>query len=431
MNKEKNTKRKYQTIKISLFFIVLFIIGIIGLILPIRPTQSQIEKRELEKFPTFTIGTFWDGTYFSQISTWYADSFPFRESLLSLNSSFEQMYGFQSEQIISSNNSTEETDSEKEENYVDAAIDEMPETSGDVYISGDTGFSICYFDESGGDEYVEMIDKAQKKLDGIADIYTMLVPTSIGINLSDSIQQELHSSDQKEATEYIYAGIEKTNDKVNIVDIYDTLKKHNSEYLYFRTDHHWTALGAYYAYEEFCSVKGITPTALEDYETMEFSDFLGSLYSSSNQASSLKNNPDTIIAYIPTSTNDMVYIDASGDEYQWKVIYDVSSYNSSTKYSTFIAGDQPFSYIVNPNKDDGSACVVIKESYGNAFVPFIVDDYEYVYIVDYRYFYKYDKYNNSIYDLVVDKDINDVIFINNAEAMCVSSKIDVMSEMFD
>ncbi|MCD7839002.1 MAG: hypothetical protein LUG46_00080 [Erysipelotrichaceae bacterium] len=436
-NKGKNTKRKYQTIKISLFFIVLFITGIIGLMLPIRPTQSQIEKRELEKFPTFTIGTFWDGSYFSQISTWYADSFPFRENLLSLNSSFEQLYGLQSEQLISSNNSSDETDSEEiddseeDEDYVDAAIDEMPETSGDVYISGDTGFSICYFDESGGDEYVEMIDKAQKKLDGIADIYTMLVPTSIGINLSDSIQQELNSANQKEATEYIYTGIENTNDKVNIIDIYDTLKRHNSEYLYFRTDHHWTALGAYYAYEEFCEVKGITPTPLEDYETIEFSDFLGSLYSSSNQASSLKNNPDTITAYIPTSTNDMVYVDTAGNEQQWKIIYDVSSYNSSTKYSTFVAGDQSFAYIVNPSKEDGSSCVVIKESYGNAFTPFLVDNYEYVYIVDYRYFYKYDKYNNSIYDLVVDKNIQDVIFINNAEAMCVSNKINAMSEMFD
>ncbi|MCD8027395.1 MAG: hypothetical protein LUF02_01745, partial [Erysipelotrichaceae bacterium] len=435
-------KDKYLLIKISVFLIVLFTIGIIGLILPIRPTESQIEKRELEKFPTFTIGTFWDGSYFSQISTWYADSFPFRENLLSLNSSFEELYGFQDEQIISSNSSSDETDSdvtdndevnntEEDENYVDAAIDEMPETSGDIYILGDTGFSICYFDKSGGDEYVEMIDKAQKKLDGIADIYTMLVPTSIGINLSDSVQQELNSSDQKESMEYIYTGIENTNDKVKIIDIYDTLKKHNSEYIYFRTDHHWTALGAYYAYEEFCSVKGITPTALEDYETMEFSDFLGSLYSSSNQATSLKNNPDTITAYIPTSTNDMVYVDASGNEHQWKVIYDVSSYSSSAKYSTFVAGDQPFSYIVNPKKNDGSACVVIKESYGNALIPFFVDHYEYVYIVDYRYFYKYDKYDNSIYDLVVDKNITDVIFINNAEAMCVSNKINAMSEMFD
>lgn len=171
----------------------------------------------------------WDGTYFSQISTWYADSFPFRENLLSLNSSIEQLYGLQSEQIITSNNNSSEDDEnieeETDEDYVDAAITVMPETSGDIYISGDTGFSICYFSETGGDEYVEMIDKAQKKLDGIADVYTILVPTSIGINLSDDIQEQLHSSNQKDAINYISTGVENTNDKVKIVDTYDTLKK--------------------------------------------------------------------------------------------------------------------------------------------------------------------------------------------------------------
>ncbi|MCD7950334.1 MAG: hypothetical protein LUG12_08770 [Erysipelotrichaceae bacterium] len=435
MNNKKKRFNKYLTIKITVFFIALFIIGFIGLLLPIRPTESQIEKRELEKFPQFSIGSVWDGTYFSQISTWYADSFPFRENLLSLNSSIEQLYGLQSEQIITSNNNSSEDDEnieeETDEDYVDAAITVMPETSGDIYISGDTGFSICYFSETGGDEYVEMIDKAQKKLDGIADVYTILVPTSIGINLSDDIQEQLHSSNQKDAINYISTGVENTNDKVKIVDTYDTLKKHNSEYLYFRTDHHWTALGAYYAYEEFCNVKGITPTPLEAYETIEFSDFLGSFYSSSNQSTALKNNPDTIIAYIPIATNNMVYLVDSDTEHQWNIIYNVTDWSTTAKYSTFIGGDQPFSYIINPDMNDGSSCLVIKESYGNAFVPFLVDSYEYVYVVDYRYFYKYPKYNNSVYDLVVDKNIEDVIFINNAEAMCVTDKINDMSEMFD
>lgn len=127
----------------------------------------------------------------------------------------------------------------------------------------------------------------------------------------------------------------------------------------------------------------------------------------------------------------MVYLVDSDTEHQWNIIYNVTDWSTTAKYSTFIGGDQPFSYIINPDMNDGSSCLVIKESYGNAFVPFLVDSYEYVYVVDYRYFYKYPKYNNSVYDLVVDKNIEDVIFINNAEAMCVTDKINDMSEMFD
>ena len=67
-------------------------------------------------------------------------------------------------------------------------------------------------------------------------------------------------------------------DETKKVNIYDTLMSHNDEYLYFRTDHHWTALGAYYAYEEFAKAKGVKPLPLSKYEKVDFPDFLGSFY---------------------------------------------------------------------------------------------------------------------------------------------------------
>ncbi|MCD8148386.1 MAG: hypothetical protein LUE92_02250 [Clostridiales bacterium] len=87
--------------------------------------------------------------------------------------------------------------------------------------------------------------------------------------------------------------------------------------------------------------------------------------------------------------------------------------------------------IDNPDLNDGSACLVIKESFGNAFIPFLVDHYDKVYVVDYRYFYKYSEYNNSIYQLVSENHVSDVIFVNNVEAMDSESKVSMMSEMFN
>ncbi|MCD8217459.1 MAG: hypothetical protein LUD01_05345 [Clostridiales bacterium] len=476
--------------RIFVFLIILFVFALTGLLIPLRPSESVLENRTLEKFPPFTVESFLDGSYFSQISTWYADTFPFREALLSANASLEGLYGFQGEQYVASTgqsgdeipdsfdagiqeknpaeiadteegntaekvgadrsntegtaeadgNNTEETagadgsnmeESAEAEEYEDGTIYDEPEVTGDVYISGDTAFSVYYFNTEGANDYVAMIDKAQKKLDGLADVYTILVPTSVGVTLSEDMQEKLNSADQSAAINYVYEGIQTTNSKVKTVEIFDTLKKHNAEYIYFRTDHHWTALGAYYAYEEFCSVKGITATPIEEYETVEFPDFLGTFYAGSGQAASLKNNPDMILAYIPTSTNEMVFYDNEGEKYDWNIIYDVDGWDNSTKYSTFAAGDNPYEVIDNPERNDGSSCLVIKESFGNAFVPFLVDHYDKVYVVDYRYFYKYSGYNNSVYELVSEKKISDVILMNNVEAMDSVSKVSMLSEMFD
>ena len=448
-------KKKYLITKKRVFLITLFVIGFIGLLIPLRPKKSVLEKRELEKFPKFTLSSFWDGSYFSAISTWYADTFPFREQLLSANSSFKNLYGVQGEQIVmnteqtadeiptgslvlpetseaESQESEAETEVEtEEETYEDGAIHDVPEMSGNVYVTGDTAFSVFYFDLNGSNAYIQMMNKAQKRLDGIADVYDILVPTSLGICLDEDAQKEIGASLQNDAMDYVVSSINSINNKVKTVNTFDTLKKHNSEYIYFRTDHHWTALGAYYAYQDFCKVKGIEAESINSFETMEFPGFVGSFYASSNQVASLKENPDTVTAYIPKDTNDMFFYDSSLQKINWKIINDVSEYSENSKYATFIAGDEIYAQIDNTVLDDESSCVVIKESFGDAFIPFLVDHYQHIYIVDYRYFYKYPEYNNSIYELVKDKNVQDVIFINNASAMTTEKSAALMSELFD
>ena len=227
-------------------------------------------------------------------------------------------------------------------------------------------------------------------------------------------------SDQQEAIQYIY---ENMDEKVKTVDAFSILKKHSDEYLYYRTDHHWTPLGAYYTYVQLMRSMGKTPTSLAEYQTMTFDNFIGTLYSASNQAPALAEHPDTITAYIPMATNDMTFTDTNGDTMDYKIIYDVSEWNNSSKYNCFIGGDQPYSVIDNPLLSDGSSCVVIKESFGNCFVPFLVDHYDKVYVVDYRY------YPEGLTALIQDKNIDDVIFINNIAAATTSSLVNNIAEI--
>ena len=92
----------------------------------------------------------------------------------------------------------------------------------------------------------------------------------------------------------------------------------------------------------------------------------------------------------------------------------MTSAAQSSKYLTFIKGDRPLSIITNPALNDGSACVVIKESFGNAFVPFLVSHYQHLYIIDYRYFSKID--SRGLAQFCADTAAKDVLFINNISA---------------
>lgn len=278
---------------------------------------------------------------------------------------------------------------------------------------GDTAYEHYYFAVSNADGYAEMLATAAQKLNGVATVYDLLVPLSSAVTLPEGV--EIEGSDQNQALDYLYNQIMTTaaakGTSVQWIEALSPLKAHSREYLYFRTDHHWTALGAYYAYQQFALLKGITPHALSDYEKREFPGFLGTFYADTGKSPQLAANPDTVYAYVPVSDTSLYFIDQSGVNTPWQVITDVSDWAASSKYNTFIGGDNPYTEITNHDLHDGSACVVVKESFGNAFVPFLVDHYEKVYVIDYRYYEE-----KSLDQVVRDTGATDVIFVNAINA---------------
>lgn len=272
-----------------------------------------------------------------------------------------------------------------------------------VVVVGDTAYELYTYREASAKAYAKAVNSLAESLEGKANVYDMVIPLSSEITFPDNLRDNINSTNQRDAMLSIMGMM---NDKVKSVDIYDALMKHRTEYIYFRTDHHWTALGAYYAYTALCEEMGIEPEALGDYKTKEFDGFVGSFYNDT-KAEELREKPDVITAYLPKSEAKMHVTPAKGDAYDWDVIYDVSSYGASLKYSTFIASDNPFTEITNQNLTDESACIVVKESFGNAFVPFLVDHYQHVYVVDYRY------WQGDLAALAKEKNAKDVILLNN------------------
>ena len=306
-------------------------------------------------------------------------------------------------------NPDDDTTEDDEPQYAVIEVKGDEERYDAVYRVGDTGYEMYTYVESTAKKYADNINAIADAVKGTATVYMLPAPLSSGITLPDALYGKDVFYDQKAAEDGIIGFM---NDAVVSVPLNKALMAHRGEYIYFRTDHHWTATGAYYAYAEFCKAAGKTANPLNGYETEEFTGFLGTFYRDSNENSQLGGNPDTVVAYYPLSGDATLdYTDKNGQVIRWPIIYDQSSAPASYKYGAFVGGDQPYTLIKNPALTDGSSCVVVKESFGNAFVPFLVDHYETVHVIDYRY------WDGSISDFVKTNGVDDVLFVNNLSAI--------------
>lgn len=466
MRKKKKAYMRSRTVCLFLFIVTMAFFCILGLLLPLRPKESALEQRELETFPEFSVEGALDGSYFADISAWYSDSFPMRDLWRSGSDILKSGYGIRTRQVISSGNTSDEiptlpaeTDrtentvseegtgtgevqseasfsaseassepsepSQTSESFASESSDAPAEITGQKlngeYIEGDTGYGQYFFNLQAANTYIGLVNRVADELAGKANVYTLLVPLSEAYYLTDAQRKAL---DPEWANEYealgYYVGSFSSN--VRNVAVYEALEPHKDEYIYFRTDHHWTALGAYYSYRAWAGVKGIVPHELEEYTVQEYPNFLGQYYTT-NLVAAMEANPDTIHAYVPITHNRMVFEDVDGTQLAWPIINDVSAYRNTQKYSCFAAGDNPFSYIENPNVTNGETCVLIKESYADAFIPFLTDHYQYIYWFDYRY------YKGNIMQFIREHDVTDVIFVNGLEPITSIESMDRLNSL--
>lgn len=431
-------------------FAGLFVVGVFAE----RPDYSESEKRSLAAVPDLSLVAAMNGKYFTDLNKWFADTFPYREILLDMESKIERFYGVGGEsyygnkidvvedtipesaeslapviEFQESSEKQETVDEYKElvETNADGTlkIDDKPketvevtgEQAGNIYVNNNKGYEIFYYNQGGSVKYASVINTVKAKFSD-REVYDILVPNSFGVELDQALQEELGSGNMSDAFNYIFSLIDPD---VHRLSVFDTMAEHKDEYIYFNTDHHWTALGAYYAYRDFCREKGLTPHELSEFEYVDYPDFYGTFYFATNRSEELKSNPDHVEAWKPIGTNDVLITDEEGELEAGHVINDMTEAVAGRKYNCFINGDNPFTEIHNEKVTDGSSCVVVKESYGNAFVPYLVDHYSDVYVVDYRY------YKDNLSTFIVDHDVQDIIFINNVQAITEKVSGEILS----
>lgn len=276
-----------------------------------------------------------------------------------------------------------------------------------IYQVDNSAFEGFGYSDGAASGYAQMLTRYAQELAGISNVYALAIPTAIGVVLPDDIIPQMkYFYDQGQAIDNIFGYL---GEEVIPVRIYENLMRHRNEYVYFKTDHHWTALGAYYAYESFCQTKGIEPYTLDQRKMSQFDGFKGSLY---QYLKDMNDYTDTVYAYHPVSNVSMTYTNGNGETRSWPVIRDVTLDASFNKYNTFAAGDNPYTEFHNADVTDGSVCIVVKESFGCAFMPFIVDHYSTVYEIDYRY------WEGSLTELAKTTGATDIIFANNTMRIC-------------
>lgn len=378
MGIKNNTYKKL----IGLFLIVfLGIMSVINIIIPDR-SFSDMENRRLEPKPKFTINKLFKGNYTSSYEKYISDQFPFRDLFIGIKSDCEKFLG-------------------KKENN-------------DVYLCED-GYLMEKISKPNKEDFNNKIDAINSFAisNPQIDKYFMLVPNSVKI-MEEKLPKYAPVDNELDILEKVKNLIDNS---IEFVDVYGVLEAKKNEYIYYKTDHHWTTKGAYYAYRELGEYMNFKPYSEEDFEIKEVSDsFYGSLYSKGG----FRNlDPDSIQLYIDKGDNtyEVEYYDS--EEISDSVYY-MDNLNKKDKYTVFLNGNHPLLKI-KTNISNGKSLLILKDSYANCFIPFLTSYFKEIYVVDLRYF------NEDLSSFTQDKDIDDVLLLYNIKSFCEDDSIEKIS----
>jgi hypothetical protein len=435
------------------FIAVLAALGILSIALP-KPTISQIENRPLERPPAATARALFAGTLTNDFARYYSDTFPWREWMIAAASDFKSRLGLRgiaqdpNVSIHYGINTAGGQDTKAEPGAVAAgatsgalegaavapaataeSIEEPTPDSrltgegkreGGVIVIGDTGLEFYGFAEKNNTRYANVINRFEEKYRGQIRTTALVAPTNIEFKLPEKYSDL--TDDQRAAITYIY---EKLNDNVVKIDVYDTLRAHANEYIYFRTDHHWTQLGAYYAYRDYCAALGLPHTGLLTYHRKKLDGFLGSFYNSVGGNAEMKANPDYVLAYEPVVPYEMTGYENSQMQNGFKLslIRGPEEIQISNKYLAFSGGDLPVIHI-STESGTGRRLIIFKESFANAFIPFLTENYDEIIVLDFRY------YEGNVDAMIAEYGINEALFLNYVSAAGSEIQTKKLNTMF-
>lgn len=390
-------------------FCAILLIGAVASLAMKKKDVSEMENRKLAQFPTYSDSTFWKGKYFKAIEAWYADNFPFRDGWISTSDKFRNSLGFTSSEIkiYDAQNDAEANEKQDTAKQTGPVVNDGPlpddgavgEVKKKVFVFKNRAFEMFGGGAAMGKTYADVINEYNRLLKPGIQVYNLIIPVALEFEITEKYAKL--QKPNRPAIENIYNSEDPEIKKVWAID---EIRKHRGEYIYFNTDHHWTSLGAYYAYRAFCETAGLTPVSLDTVASKTKNSFLGSLYRLTKDPG-LQSNPDSVRYYLFRDSVAFFIGSARIGTWNKSKMYGEGA-SGPNSYSVFLQGDQPIVKMETLHKN-GRKIVVVKESYGNAFAPFLINNYEKVIVVDQRY------YTGDFIAMLKAEGINELLFINN------------------
>lgn len=247
---------------------------------------------------------------------------------------------------------------------------------------------------------IDSINKFKNNYKG--NVSLLLVPSSYEIYKENLIGNPPVINESKEIQE-IYSKMK----NINTIDILNKLKANKDEYLYYKTDHHWTIDGAYIGYEEFMKSVNLKPIDIRN-TRIEVNGFLGIFYSKSKPVF----NKGDILSYIPIERLKM-----SIGEDKYDSIYNISYLDKRDKYSIYLNGNSPYVKIENKKNRNGKKILVIKDSFANSFIPYLTSNYEEIHVIDFRSF------NQSLKVFLESNKYDEILILYSFKNFCTESTL--------
>ena len=364
-----------------LFFLLPVIVLVSSIILP-DTGFSEKENRILASRPALKLDQIISGGYEKQFETYENDQFPLRDMWITLKATTDRLMGKVEENGVYLGKN----------GYLMEAFNAPSQTQYDATVNAMTSF-------------------AQKHPD--LKQYALIAPNSVNI-LKSNLPAFAPADDQNPWIDKLKDSL--TSAGVTFIDIRDTFTDHKAEDLYYHTDHHWTTLGAYYAYLQAAAVMGID-TSSDSYDKAPVSQtFKGTLSAKSGFRSG---ETDELDVFLPNGDNTLSSVVNYVDEQKKSAsFYDTSELNTRDKYALFFGGNHAQIKISTPTESNNTL-LVLKDSYANSFVPFLAQHYRKIIMIDPRYYY------GDLEQLLQVENVQEVLYLYNANTFFADTSLEL------
>lgn len=354
-------------IKMAGIFLVFLIVAFAFNLFSKDKKYSESENRMLAQKPVFSMANLTSGKYMKDMEDYVTDQFFIRDKWINLKVLEDLALG------------------KKESNGVYIGkkdyLMEIPTAPNQKALDNNLD-AISNFSASHPD-----INTVMTLIPNAAYIYDHLIPRNAPVR------------DQEKDIKYVMNAV---STSLNFVDLTKTMSSHKEEDIYYKTDHHWTTLGARYAFDALSTALGIEkPT--QEYKIYPVThSFQGTLASKSGYDKAL----DTIEIYVPQGVNTDCVVNFTDEGKKTASVYESAALEKKDKYEVFFGGNHTRIDISTPMEEKKNL-LLFKDSYANCFIPFLVPYYRNIIVIDPRYFY------DDIESLISDNEITDVLFLYN------------------